>query len=57
MTEDPVLDGNLVTGEVKENWRDVGEKGSLNGSKEIFVKDPDGYLLRFNQHLGKKKIK
>ena len=40
-----------LTKEVKENRRDVGEKDSLNRSKEIFVNDPDGYLLRFNQHL------
>ena len=41
---------------IKENWRDVGEKGSRNGSKEILVNDPDGYLLRFNQHLGERSI-
>ena len=46
-----------LTKGVKENWRDVGEEDSLNRSKEILVSDPDGYLLRFNQHLGKRDIK
>lgn len=45
-----------LTRGVKESWRDVGERGSLNGSKEILVNDFDGYLLRFNQHLGEREI-
>lgn len=38
--------------ELKETWYDVGECSS--GQKEFLVQDPDGYLLRFSQHLGEK---
>ena len=38
--------------ELKETWYDIGEK--LSGEKEFLVQDPDGYLLRFSQHLGEK---
>jgi catechol 2,3-dioxygenase-like lactoylglutathione lyase family enzyme len=41
--------------EVKENWYRQGNY--LLGNKEFLVKDPDGYLLRFSENLGKKKIK
>jgi catechol 2,3-dioxygenase-like lactoylglutathione lyase family enzyme len=39
----------------KENWYRVGK--ALMGNKEFLVMDPDGYLLRFAQDLGKKKAK
>lgn len=45
-----------LTRGIKENWRDVGVQGKRHRSKEILVKDPDGYLLRFNQDLGEKSI-
>lgn len=38
--------------ELKETWYDIGEK--LSGERELLVQDPDGYLLRFTQHLGEK---
>jgi len=38
----------------KENWYRVGNK--LYGNREFLVKDPDGYLLRFSEDLGKKPL-
>jgi len=40
--------------EVKESWYKV--KDTLHGCREILVMDPSGYLLRFSQSLGIKKI-
>ncbi len=34
----------------KDNWYRVDDK--LTGNREFLVLDPDGYLLRFAQHLG-----
>jgi len=39
--------------EQKETWYDIGNV--LSGEREFLVQDPDGYLLRFTQHLGEKK--
>lgn len=39
--------------DAKETWYDIGDK--LSGEREFLVQDPDGYLLRFTQHLGEKK--
>jgi len=41
--------------ELKENW--YRQNNQLIGNKEFLIKDPDGYLLRFFEDLGKKKIK
>lgn len=38
----------------KENWYRVGNK--LCGNREFLVMDPDGYLLRFSQDLGKRPV-
>ncbi|MFM2607838.1 VOC family protein [Vibrio chagasii] len=38
--------------DLKETWYDIGEK--LSGEREFLIQDPDGYLLRFTQHLGEK---
>ncbi|HGF5057725.1 Catechol 2,3-dioxygenase [Vibrio xiamenensis] len=38
--------------EPKESWYDEGNV--LSGQREFLVQDPDGYLLRFTQHLGEK---
>ena len=38
----------------KESWYKV--KNELHGCREILVLDPSGYLLRFSQSLGIKKI-
>jgi catechol 2,3-dioxygenase-like lactoylglutathione lyase family enzyme len=36
----------------QDTWYDVGD--GLVGSREFLVQDPDGYLLRFAQDLGKR---
>jgi len=36
----------------EENWYRTGKV--LSGSRELLVQDPDGYLLRFSEHLGAK---
>lgn len=36
----------------EENWYRIGEV--LSDSREFLVQDPDGYLLRFSEHLGAK---
>jgi len=38
----------------KENWYEQGK--NLLGVREFLVLDPDGYLLRFSQSIGSKKI-
>ncbi|PIZ67752.1 aldoketomutase [Candidatus Roizmanbacteria bacterium CG_4_9_14_3_um_filter_33_18] len=38
--------------EVKDRWYKVNN--ALHGCREILVMDPDGYLLRFSQNIGKK---
>lgn len=40
--------------EMEENW--YRQDNKLLGNKEFLVKDPDGYLLRFSEDLGEKKI-
>jgi catechol 2,3-dioxygenase-like lactoylglutathione lyase family enzyme len=44
----------LIRG-IKDNWY-RGAK-TIYGCREILVSDPDGYLLRFSEGLGKKSIK
>ncbi len=41
--------------ELEEKWYKV--KNSKLGNKQFLVQDPDGYLLRFFEDLGTKKIK
>ena len=40
--------------ELKDSWYKV--KDVLHGSRQILVQDPDGYLLRFSQSIGKKSV-
>lgn len=40
---------------VKDSWYQVDNM--LYGCREILIMDPDGYLLRFSQGLGKKPVK
>ena len=39
----------------EDNWYRQGNQ--LLGCREFLVQDPDGYLLRFSEDLGKKKVK
>ena len=38
----------------KDVWRKTGEVQS--GQREFLIQDPDGYLLRFIQHLGERML-
>ena len=38
--------------EIQETWYDVGD--TLTGEREFLVQDPDGYLLRFAEHVGER---
>ncbi len=38
----------------KDVWRKTGDIQS--GSREFLIQDPDGYLLRFMQHLGEREL-
>jgi catechol 2,3-dioxygenase-like lactoylglutathione lyase family enzyme len=40
--------------ESKDVWRKTGN--IQTGSREFLIQDPDGYLLRFQQHLGEKGL-
>lgn len=40
--------------ELMENW--YRKNDVLLGDKEFLVKDPDGYLLRFSEHIGSKPV-
>ena len=39
--------------QIEDTWRDTGH--TVTGSRELLVQDPDGYLLRFSQHLGERE--
>lgn len=39
--------------DMDEEWYETDT--SISGQKEFLVQDPDGYLLRFVQHLGEKE--
>ena len=39
---------------IQDSWYRVGDV--LQGCRQIIVQDPDGYLLRFSQNIGKKPI-
>ena len=43
-----------ISFEMEENW--YRQENKLLGNREFLVKDPDGYLLRFSEDLGEKKI-
>lgn len=36
--------------ELTETWYDIGD--AVSGRREFLIQDPDGYLLRFSEHLG-----
>jgi catechol 2,3-dioxygenase-like lactoylglutathione lyase family enzyme len=38
----------------KDVWRKTGDIQS--GQREFLIQDPDGYLLRFTQHLGERPL-
>ncbi len=40
---------------IREKWRRVGKREI--GEMEFLVQDPDGYLLRFSETIGVRKIK
>jgi catechol 2,3-dioxygenase-like lactoylglutathione lyase family enzyme len=47
-----VTDGAPITLELEEKWYRIGDE--LAGNRQFVVEDPDGYLLRFFQDLGRK---
>ncbi len=40
--------------DLQDSW--YKKSDVLIGCRQILVQDPDGYLLRFSQHLGEKKL-
>jgi catechol 2,3-dioxygenase-like lactoylglutathione lyase family enzyme len=38
----------------EERWRRVGS--IMSGAREIWLQDPDGYLVRFSQGIGKRPV-
>jgi hypothetical protein len=38
----------------REVWRRTGDRES--GQKEVFVQDPDGYLLMIAEHIGERPL-
>lgn len=48
------VSGYEISFDIEENW--YRQDGKLLGNKEFLIQDPDGYLLRFFQDLGKKNI-
>ncbi len=49
-----VKHGVTMQRELKDVWRETGDVQT--GSREFYVQDPDGYLLRFCQPLGDKPL-
>jgi catechol 2,3-dioxygenase-like lactoylglutathione lyase family enzyme len=47
-------DGAPITLELEEKWYRIGDE--LAGNRQFVVEDPDGYLLRFYQDLGRKPV-
>lgn len=47
-------DGAPITLELEEKWYRIGDE--LAGNRQFVVEDPDGYLLRFFQDLGRKPV-
>jgi len=47
-------DGAPITLELEEKWYRVGDE--LAGNRQFVVEDPNGYLLRFFQDLGRKPV-
>ena len=47
-------DGAPIRLPLEERWYRIGEQ--LAGNRQFVVEDPDGYLLRFSQDLGRKPI-
>jgi len=45
-------DGARIVLELEEKWYRIGEEQA--GNRQFVVEDPDGYLLRFYQDLGRK---
>ena len=43
-----------ITFDIEENW--YRQDNKLLGNKEFLIQDPDGYLLRFSEDLGEKKV-
>ncbi len=46
--------GYKIAFEIEENWYRQDDK--LLGNREFLIQDPDGYLLRFSEDLGKKQV-
>lgn len=44
--------GYKIAFDIEENW--YRQDNVLLGNKEFLIQDPDGYLLRFSEDLGKK---
>lgn len=40
--------------ETEDVWRETGD--TFTGTREFLVQDPDGYLLRFSEHLGERDL-
>ena len=47
-------DGAPIAMELEEKWYRIGDE--LAGNRQFVVEDPDGYLLRFFQDLGRKPV-
>jgi catechol 2,3-dioxygenase-like lactoylglutathione lyase family enzyme len=47
-------DGAPIALELEEKWYRIGDE--LAGNRQFVVEDPDGYLLRFFQDLGRKPV-
>jgi catechol 2,3-dioxygenase-like lactoylglutathione lyase family enzyme len=47
-------DGAPIVLELEEKWYRIGDE--LAGNRQFVVEDPDGYLLRFYQDLGRKPV-
>lgn len=45
----------LLRRDIEDSWYKVNNM--LHGCRQILVQDPDGYLLRFSQSIGKKPVK
>ncbi len=49
-----LANGTVMQRDIKDVWRETGDVST--GSREFYVQDPDGYLLRVCQPLGDKPL-
>lgn len=46
--------GIVIFADLETSWYRIGERE--RGQREFLIQDPDGYLLRFSEHVGDRSV-